>query len=53
MKGSPVRCTNFFTSSSWPLRGWDATTAWMLSSSSLPTVVTYSGVTSHAPTPWM
>jgi hypothetical protein len=25
----------------------------MFSSSSLPTVVTYSGVTSQAPTPWM
>src|SRR6266436_2003987 len=53
MNGSPVRCTNFFTSSSWPFRGWAATTVWILSSSSLPTVFTYSGVTSHAPTPWM
>src|SRR3989442_9814973 len=53
MNGSPVRCMNFLTSSSWPFRGCAATTVWMLSSISLPRVFTYSGVTSHAPTPWI
>ena len=53
MNGSPVRSLKRLTSSSWPLSGCAATTALMLSSSSGPTALTYSGVTSHAPTPWI
>ncbi len=51
MNGSPVRCLNRLTSSSWPLSGWAAHTVMTFSSSSLPSVFTVSGVTSQAPTP--
>src|SRR5438132_11452861 len=53
MNGSPVRCVNRLTISSWPFIGCVATTVWMRSSISLPRVLTYSGVTSQAPTPWI